>query len=363
MSSSSAAADDRGENESTRSVFEPTADGQPPLLSLITLHGAGAAGKSSFLEAVSSFIPPASSPLAAVRHTVFLETGAGIARATAELYPKQSRLSRLLHPVITLRAGGASAKHWIVRVTLQLALLAVVWRQFSFLPVVLLLLCLCGSFSFPPLVRLFHGLTVSAVWNFERLQHKRVQRLASLREADDGSSSSSRVVEWLWLDRCTVDAYSLCVLMGDVKVGADFWPILQQQTQQVGCGIWMDTSVDLICQHHRARAKQASSRLLKLLCLLLANVPRIWLPTVRAVQSVEDWYAQHDIPFIKLSEWRAARSLDLRGLDDVGGEMVWNSHNLHLLLCDVQQRIARTSPVGRSIQPTPWLRRTLGWDD
>ena len=387
---------------------------------VIGLHGAGAAGKSSLLEAIARFqqkqaegrtaaaraeetrdesasalssLSPSSSTsfsdrVSHVRHTVFLETRAGLASATAAMEPDRSLWQRLWSPTIQVHR-----------------------RLFG--------------------IDRPNSLMLTMVWNYERQQHLRVQQWIKEKREEDAqhddaaavaaaesvkpvassapssppssasasaSASSSSVPprvpreSWLWLDRNCVDAAAYCECSGAsvVDPSADFQRTLTDQTRQLSCGVWLDTHVDLIREHHRARGAAATSVGVKLVCAAMTTFPSIWLPTVTAVETVQAWYASHGIAFVRISEFKSAHRAELGiapDADPSAVDIVWNDRAIALLCEFIMARMeeaakarqnaaaeaavaaaAANEPNGVDssvlrMHPTAWMKQVAGWNE
>jgi hypothetical protein len=298
---------------------------------LISIHGAGGSGKTTFLSKVQLYQRDN------IKNTVFLETASGLASASS-IIDKRPILLRILNPKFSVETN--LLKIWTIRMILFMmyimSLIKTTIIPFSSIFwLILLLLYIIISYT----QWLFSSVFLQSVCNYEKLQHTSVMN--KIKEINKIELIKKQ--NWIWEDRNCIDAYSYITLHKAVVNDTDFKNTLLEHTQQLSCGIWIDSSISLICSHHLKRAQESKSIFGYLISKLMATFPSIFVPTITAVETVKEWYLKNDIPFIQISEWIIENKNNITDYNIDSEEISWNNHNLALLFSSIELLIKKNN--------------------
>jgi hypothetical protein len=290
---------------------------------LISVHGAGGSGKSTFLLKIKQYQKNN------IKNIVFIESPSDLSSANS-IMDKRPILFKFFEPKFSIKTN--MLKTWSIRIILFIIYIISLTKIENILIQKILCLLFLLSFIIPYSIWLFQSLFLQYVWDYEKLQH--ISVMNKIEELNKIELLEKK--NWIWEDRNCIDVYSYSTLQKAIINIPDFQNILLEHTHFLSCGIFMDRPISLICKHHLKRAQESTNIFGYLISKLLATFPSLFIPTIDAVDTVKEWYLKHNIPFIKISEWIRDNKDNINEYDLITEEITWNEHNLTLLFSSLE---------------------------
>jgi hypothetical protein len=234
--------------------------------------------------------------------------------------------------------AGDNLIHFIVEkvspISLIIFTIATYLATGSVWPIVILLI---GSVTIGRLSRWFNSYLLSQMWHCNVSLFFDRERKTHCR--------------WIWRDRTCIDIYTFCLINKATAVPLNMPEILLEQTRSTSVAIILDLPQSIIEHNLRERMHAPSSNFVTVFYTRLMVTFGLFIQdTIAALTLIERWYAEMNVPVIKISQIN--EKLDH---DKTTGNIQWTQHSIDVLLQTIERAIEeRRSPSTIKDFLIPW---------